>query len=62
MTYAGVMLRLYLTVLPQLVVFLLGTSPQAAYEATYPAIAWLAWVPNLIVAERSLAARRRSTA
>jgi uncharacterized membrane protein len=59
MTYAGVMLRLYLTVLPQLVVLLLGTSPQAAYEATYPAIAWLAWVPNLIVAERSLAARRR---
>jgi uncharacterized membrane protein len=42
LTFAAVTLRLYLPV---------GMASGAAFELAYPAIAWLCWVPNLIVAE-----------
>lgn len=50
LTLAAVTLRLYLP----LGVFALGFS----FAEAYSAIAWLAWVPNLIAAEIWLAARR----
>ena len=59
MTYAGVMLRLWLPTLPNIPVILFGTDPTVAFDAVYPVVAWLAWVPNLLVAERYLAATRR---
>ena len=42
LTFAAVMLRIYI---PLAVVTGIG------YEAAYPAIAWLCWVPNLVVAQ-----------
>lgn len=49
LTFAAVMLRLYL---PAAVVT--GTP----FESAYPVIAWLCWVPNLIVAELMLSRPR----
>lgn len=43
LTWGAVMLRVYMGVAQQL----LGLS----FEQAYPVVAWLAWVPNLIVAE-----------
>ncbi|MHB1326563.1 MAG: DUF2306 domain-containing protein [Gemmatimonadales bacterium] len=42
LTLAAVTLRIYLP---------LGFTMGLSFEAIYPAIAWLCWVPNLIVAE-----------
>jgi uncharacterized membrane protein len=42
LTFAAVTLRLYLPV---------AMASGVAFELAYPAIAWLCWVPNLIVAE-----------
>ena len=62
MTYAAVTLRLWLPLLVTLAVTVFDTDPQKAFDAVYPVVAWLAWVPNLIVAERYLAAQRRRPA
>ena len=54
LTLAGVMLRLWMPGL------LAGGVP---FDAAYPAVAWLCWVPNLVVAEALVrAAGRRRTA
>jgi uncharacterized membrane protein len=42
LTFAAVTLRIYLP---------LGMAAGIPFESAYPAIAWLCWVPNLIVAE-----------
>ena len=42
LTFAAVMLRIYI---PLALVMGIG------YEASYPVIAWLCWVPNLVVAQ-----------
>ena len=42
LTFAAVMLRLYLPA---------SVASGVPFEAAYPAIAWLCWVPNLVVAE-----------
>lgn len=44
LTFAAVTLRLYLGPLMALGV---------PFELAYPAVAWLCWVPNLVVAERA---------
>ena len=53
LTFAGVMLRLWMPGL------LAGGVP---FDAAYPAVAWLCWVPNLVVAEAVVraAGRRRA--
>jgi uncharacterized membrane protein len=43
LTFAAVMLRIYIP---------LSLALGAPFEIAYPAIAWLCWVPNIIVAER----------
>jgi uncharacterized membrane protein len=51
LTFAAVTLRIYLP---------LSLASGLSFESAYPAIAWLCWVPNLIVAEW-LFVRRRVT-
>ena len=51
LTFAAVMLRLYLPA---------AIASGAAFELAYPVIAWLCWVPNLVVAEWLL--KRSATA
>lgn len=53
LTFAAVMLRLYL---PAAVVT--GTP----FESAYPVIAWLCWVPNLLMTELMLNRQRRQDA
>jgi uncharacterized membrane protein len=50
LTFAAVTLRIHLPVLQ----FGFGVP----FEAAYPVVAWLAWVPNLVVAEWLILARR----
>ncbi len=45
LTFAAVLLRLWLPGL---------TAAGLAFEVAYPAVAWLCWVPNLVVAEVGL--------
>jgi len=47
MTFAGVTLRIYLGIAAGLV----GFETQAQFHITYQIVAWLAWVPNVIIAE-----------
>jgi len=49
LTFAAVTLRLYLP---------LSLIAGVPFEIAYPVIAWLCWVPNLVVAERSFVRRR----
>lgn len=49
LTFAAVTLRLYLP---------LGIVAGLSFETTYQGVSWLAWLGNLIVAERWLVARR----
>ena len=58
LTYAGVTLRLQLMALPPVVAALTGSGGQAAWDRTYLVAAFLSWIPNLLVAELYLAARR----
>mgnify|MGYP001455804868 CR=1 FL=1 len=51
LTLAAVTLRIYLP---------LGALAGVGFEAAYPAIAWLCWVPNLVVAELWFVHRERS--
>ncbi len=51
LTFAAVMLRVYLPLLSAL---------GASFEASYQTVAWLAWVPNLILAEALFVAKRRA--
>ncbi|MDY7103194.1 MAG: DUF2306 domain-containing protein [Actinomycetota bacterium] len=55
MTYAAVMLRLWLGVLIGAQIGLLGTADDLAFDRAYLLVPFLCWVPNLIVAERRLA-------
>lgn len=50
LTLAAVTLRLYLPIL----------SAAMGFEAAYPVIAWICWVPNLVIAEWLLMKRRRA--
>lgn len=58
LTYAAVMLRLWLMLLIPLQTSLLGTDADAAWDTAYAAVPFLCWVPNLLVAERYLRSRR----
>jgi uncharacterized membrane protein len=49
LTFAAVTLRIYLPV---------ALASGVPFEIGYPAIAWLCWVPNIIVAERAFVRRR----
>jgi uncharacterized membrane protein len=60
LTYAAVTLRLWLFVLMAIQTDLAGVDPGTAFERAYLIVPFLAWVPNLLVAERYLATRRRS--
>jgi hypothetical protein len=51
LTLAAVTLRIYLPV---------SLAMGVPFAMAYPAIAWLCWVPNLLVAELMLARRRRA--
>ena len=42
LSYAAVMLRIYLP---------LGLASPVGFDGAYPAIAWMCWVPNLILVE-----------
>ena len=42
LTYAAVMLRIYLPI---------SMIAGFAFDQVYPAIAWLCWLPNLVVAQ-----------
>ncbi len=48
LAFAAVTLRLYVAA---------AMASGIAFEAAYPAIAWLCWVPNVLVAQRLIAAR-----
>ncbi|MDI1462730.1 DUF2306 domain-containing protein [Catellatospora sp. KI3] len=50
-TYAAVMLRLWLPVLIVAQIALTGVDGQVAFDRAYLVVPFLAWVPNLIVAE-----------
>jgi hypothetical protein len=49
LTFAAVTLRLYLPA---------SLAAGLPFDTVYPAIAWLCWVPNLVVAEFLLRERR----
>ncbi|GAA3126404.1 DUF2306 domain-containing protein [Streptosporangium carneum] len=51
MTYAGVMLRVWLPVLTPLLTALGGVDPDVAFTRAYLIVPFLCWVPNLLVAE-----------
>ncbi len=53
LTLAAVALRLYLPA---------SFMAQIPFEKAYPAIAWLCWVPNIIVAELFVLRRRGAVA
>jgi hypothetical protein len=61
LTYAAVTLRLWLFVLMAIQTDLVGVDAQTAFERAYLVVPFLAWVPNVLVAERYLSTRRRST-
>lgn len=61
LTYAAVTLRLWLLVLMVIQTDLAGVDPQTAFERAYLIVPFLAWVPNLLVAERYLSTRRPSS-
>jgi uncharacterized membrane protein len=61
LTYAAVTLRLWLFVLMGIQTDLAGVDPQTAFERAYLIVPFLAWVPNLLVAERYLSTRRPSS-
>jgi uncharacterized membrane protein len=62
LTYAAVTLRLWLFVLIFLQTGLAGTDADVAFDRAYLLVPFLSWVPNLLVAERYLATRRRHPA
>jgi uncharacterized membrane protein len=62
LTYAAVTLRLWLSVLIGVQVGLLGTGGDTAFDRAYLLVPFLAWVPNLLVAERYLTTGDRQTA
>jgi uncharacterized membrane protein len=57
LTYAAVTLRLWLLVLIAVQTGLVGLDGQTAFARAYLVVPFLAWVPNLLVAERYLATR-----
>jgi uncharacterized membrane protein len=59
LTYAAVTLRLWLAVLIAAQVALAGVPEQVAFQRAYLLVPFLAWVPNLLVAERYLTVSRR---
>lgn len=59
LTYAAVTLRLWLGVLIAAQTALAGVPEQVAFDRAYLLVPFLAWVPNLLVAEWYLAAGRR---
>jgi len=59
LTYAAVTLRLWLGVLIAAQTALAGVPGQVAFDRAYLLVPFLAWVPNLLVAEWYLAAGRR---
>ena len=59
LTYAAVTLRLWLAVLVTGQVALAGVPGQVAFQRAYLLVPFLAWVPNLLVAERYLAVSTR---
>jgi predicted membrane protein DUF2306 len=61
LTYAGVTLRLWLILLVTIQTAPAGVDPQVAFDRAYLLVPFLAWVPNLVVAERYLATRTPST-
>jgi hypothetical protein len=60
LTYAAVTLRLWLGVLIPAQMGLAGVDEQVAFDRAYLLVPFLAWVPNLLVAEWYLATRYRS--
>jgi uncharacterized membrane protein len=62
LTYAAVTLRLWLGVLIGIQTGLAGVEAQVAFDRAYLLVPFLAWVPNLLVAERYLTTRRRRIA
>ncbi len=60
LTYAAVTLRLWI---PLLIVLHIatGTEPDAAFNAAYLWVPFLAWVPNLVVAELIVRRNQRAT-
>jgi uncharacterized membrane protein len=62
LTYAAVTLRLWLGMLIAGQVGLAGVADQPAFDRAYLLVPFLAWVPNLLVAEHYLAVRHRRAA
>ncbi|MFL1429925.1 MULTISPECIES: DUF2306 domain-containing protein [unclassified Nocardiopsis] len=64
LTMAGVMLRVLVPLATAVLPLMLGpgVDEEAAFALAYPAIAWLCWVPNLLVAELVLRRRPRPAA
>ncbi len=60
LTYGAVTLRLWLGVLITAQIGIWGTDDGTAFERAYLLVPFLSWVPNLLVAEWYLAARRRA--
>jgi|tagenome__1003787_1003787.scaffolds.fasta_scaffold20257993_1 uncharacterized membrane protein len=60
LTYAAVTLRLWLALLIGVQVGLFGLDDQVAFDRAYLLVPFLAWVPNLLVAEYWLATRTRA--
>jgi uncharacterized membrane protein len=60
LTYGAVTLRLWLGVLIAVQIGVWGVDDGTAFDRAYLLVPFLAWVPNLLVAEWYLAARRRA--
>ncbi len=61
LTYAAVTLRLWLALLIPLQMGLAGVDERTAFSRAYLLVPFLAWVPNLLVAEWYLATRGSTT-
>ena len=61
MTYAAVTLRLWLALLIPAQIMLFGVDGDVAFTRAYVIVAFLSWVPNLIVAELLLRRKTRWT-
>ena len=62
LTYAAVTLRLWLGVLIAIQVGVAGVAGQTAFDRAYVVVPFLAWIPNLLVAELYLRTGVRHTA
>lgn len=60
LTYAAVTLRLWLVLLVPLQIAIAGADEETAFARAYLLVPFLSWIPNLLVADRTLRSGRRA--